>query len=138
MPVIVPAMTRHRLVYESRPKRFGPSPELPGFKLYEHVAGARLEGRADPEARVEASLAIRTNQGRGFRFLAATRADGRGCFRIRFPYPSAGWESEIATGAQVELRSGDAMRHVVVPESAVVEGGTVRVPELGAFSGPGC
>ncbi|MEN8184048.1 MAG: STT3 domain-containing protein [Myxococcota bacterium] len=138
VPVAVPAVARHRLVHESPPKRFGATPELPGFKLYEHVAGARLEGRADPAARVEASLRVRTNQGRSFRFLAATHADPQGCWEIRFPYPTAGWESEIGTAAEVEIRSGDALRRVGVPESAVVEGGVIHVPDLGTSSPGGC
>jgi asparagine N-glycosylation enzyme membrane subunit Stt3 len=124
------AVTRHRLVYESAPKRFGASPERPGFKVYEHVAGARLRGSTMPRAAVRARLELRTNQDRSVDFVATTRADAAGCWEIRFPYATSDAPAAVSSGAEVEIRSGDRMRRVVVPERAVQEGLLLRVPDL--------
>jgi len=122
-----PAVRRHRLVYESPPKRFGASPERPGFKVYEHVAGARLRGRSTPNAPVRARLELGTNQGRSFNFVATARADRDGCFEIRFPYATSGAPAAVSSATEVEIRSGARIRRVVVPERAVQEGLRVRV-----------
>jgi asparagine N-glycosylation enzyme membrane subunit Stt3 len=124
-----PAVRRHRLVYESEPKRFGASPERPGFKVYEHVAGARLRGRTRPQAAVRARLELRTNQSRAFDFVATTRADRAGCFEIRFPYATSDAPAAVSSGAEVEIQSGGRIRRVVIPERAVQEGLLVRVPD---------
>ncbi|MCZ6465173.1 MAG: hypothetical protein O7A09_12625, partial [Proteobacteria bacterium] len=132
------AVTRHRLVFESRPKPFLRG-ERPGFKLYEHVAGARLEGRAPAGARVEARLPIETNRGRRFEFVTHTRADDRGHYALAVPYASgASGTSGDAAARGGAVRSLDRYAvsaagrsaSVAVSEAAVREGLAVPGPDL--------
>jgi hypothetical protein len=121
---------RHRLVYETPPKRFGGSPERPGLKVYEHVAGARLFGRTAPGAAVRSSLTLRTSQDRSFEFVATARADAAGCFEIVFPYATVDAPPLVAPAPVVEIRSAGRVRREAVPERAVREGLPLRVPDF--------
>ena len=121
------AVERHRLVWETEAKRWvGPAP---AFKVYEHVAGAVLEGSAEHGARVEARLDVETNRGRSFRFVSSTTADPDGSFRLRVPY-ATGAGPHVRTASRLELRSGDQLAEVSVTDRDTREGLSVRVPSL--------
>jgi dolichyl-diphosphooligosaccharide--protein glycosyltransferase len=122
----VDAVERHRLVFETAPRRGRGGP--PAFKVYEHVRGALLSGTAPAGARVEARLALETNRGRRFEFLAAGRADAAGRFALRFPYATRGSHSAVRSAPEVEVRSGDGVARVPVGEGDVREGRVVPVP----------
>ncbi len=96
----VPALTGHRLRFESRRRADWSSVSttpIPGtigtqfslVKVYEVVPGGRVEGRAPAGAVVRATVRVRTNLGRTFEWETATTADTRGRFRLRVPYPNA-------------------------------------------------
>jgi dolichyl-diphosphooligosaccharide--protein glycosyltransferase len=126
----VAAVERHRLVFETAPKRGGG--RLAAFKVYEHVRGALLAGAAASGAPVEARLELETNRGRRFEFVATGRADAAGRFGLRFPYATQGSATALRSAAEVELRSGDGVARVVVRERDVREGRRVEVPAFAA------
>jgi asparagine N-glycosylation enzyme membrane subunit Stt3 len=135
--VAVPAVERHRLVFETQRRRYGRW-NVPGFKLYEHVRGALLEGAAEPGAEVVASLGVETNRGRRFEFRATTRADARGRYALRIPYASGGAPPAVRTAPEVELRSAGGVARTAVRETDVREGRVVEVPAFaGVYSGAG-
>jgi asparagine N-glycosylation enzyme membrane subunit Stt3 len=131
----VPAVARHRLVFESRPKQRGR--RVPAFKVYEHVRGALLSGAAEPGTRVEAHLDLETNQGRRFAFVATAMADEFGRFTLRFPYATQGAPPAVRTADHVELRGAGGSARVVVREADVREGRTVAVPPFAAQGAAG-
>ncbi len=124
------AVTRYRLVYESRAKSWQKR-ALPGFKIYEFVPGALVKGRAAPAATVEARLGIRTHTGRSFEYVARVRADASGSYALRFPYASGTDTGWVAAQPTVELRSGAFSASLSVSEQAVAQGLPVPGPKLG-------
>lgn len=126
--VPVPAVVRHRLVYESQPRTEKRAGRRPAFKVYEHVRGALLVGEAEPGAPVEARLAIETNRGRRFEFLSTVRADAQGRFALRFPYPTRGTPPGVRSADRVELRGPGGAARVSVREQDVREGRVLTVP----------
>jgi hypothetical protein len=139
----LPALLRFRLVTEGprggrpiqatfeapveRPDDFVP------YKLFEIVRGARLEIAAAPAARVEARLGVRTPTGREFVYSTIVRAGAEGIARLRVPYANAHegddrGPHEVVTDAVWRVRiDGRAAGAIFVPESAVLEGGVVRL-----------
>ena len=96
----VPALTRHRLRFESDlvadwaavsgtpiPGTLGSRFSL--AKVYEVVKGGRVEGRGPAGAVVRATVTVRTNLGRRFVWETSATADPRGRFRLRVPYANA-------------------------------------------------
>jgi hypothetical protein len=132
-----PALRHHRLLWH---QRSGQGPELavepPGSALgvWEVVAGARVEGRAAPSARVEATLALRTASGRRHEHRAETHADGAGAWTLVVPYPTdEAWSPAVRAEGAWQVRSGGRSATLEVPEAAVRAGGRVAGPDL---SGP--
>ena len=125
----VPALERHRLVYETPGKPVGTG--RPGFKVFERVAGAVLAGRAPPGARVEASLPLRTNTGRDLIWAGSSSADAEGRFRLRVPYATQGAPPSVTPAPRVQLEAAGRRAAVAVPEAAVQEGLRVVAPSLG-------
>lgn len=122
--VEVPAVGRHRLVYETPPKPWAGTGR-PAFKLYEHVAGARLAGRAAPGAPVEVRLPVETPAGRRFVFSARARAGDDGRFALRLPY-ATGSAGAVRTGA-LEVRAGGRVGTARVTDADVREGRRVAI-----------
>jgi asparagine N-glycosylation enzyme membrane subunit Stt3 len=130
----VAAVERHRLVFETAPRRG--RGRLAAFKVYEHVRGALLAGTAGPGAPVEARLELETNRGRRFEFVATARSDAAGRFGLRFPYATRGSRTALRSASEVEVRSGDGVARVAVGEGDVREGRVVEVPAFApAYSG---
>ncbi|MCG8590284.1 MAG: hypothetical protein MJE66_13415 [Proteobacteria bacterium] len=123
----VPAVERHRLVYESAPKPYAPS-ERAGFKVYEHVRGARIVGEAAPGARVSATLTLATERGRRFDFASATRADESGRFSLRVPYATVSRSGFVRAASDYRLQWRGQRASVAVSERDVAEGREVAVP----------
>jgi asparagine N-glycosylation enzyme membrane subunit Stt3 len=135
-PTPVPAVRRHRLVFESAPKP-RVVPQRPAFKVYEHVRGALLTGRSEPGSRVVARLEVTTNRGRRFEFVSATHANAAGHFMLRFPYSTLDSPPSVATAPRVELLSLGRRLSVAVSEADVREGRPVPVPSFVAERGGG-
>lgn len=138
----VPALAHHRMVYHARSS---PGEELyaeaPGVSVavYEHVEGARVEGRARPEARVEARLRMTTQGGRRhlprasrtFVYHARGRADASGRYRLTLPYSTdVPFSDVVRVLGRYEIESGDRRAELGVPEDAVRSGGRVAGPSL--------
>jgi hypothetical protein len=107
------------------------------YKLFEVVEGAVLEVVArSPDARVEANLVVTTAVGREFVYTARASAGADGIARLRLPYSneSSGDDAQ-ARASKHRTRTGPAWTiemggvpsgRIVVPESAVLEGRTLR------------
>jgi asparagine N-glycosylation enzyme membrane subunit Stt3 len=126
----VPALERHRLVYESS-LQLAAAPDAPAFyKVFEHVAGARVEGRAPPHARVEARLGLRTNRGRELAVRTLARADAAGRYHLRLPYSNRGAPPSVRTAPAWELACDGEQATLVVEEAQVRGGASLEGPPL--------
>lgn len=135
-PAFAPALARHRLVYETaRSQRQGQA-RVPYAALFEIVPGALIEGLADPGAPIDLELRLTTTPGRAFLYTARTRADARGRYRLRVPYPNEPFSPGVSTAARYRLRSPAATGTAVVPERAVTSGAVVAGPALGSAPEP--
>jgi dolichyl-diphosphooligosaccharide--protein glycosyltransferase len=123
------ALERHRLVYESPPKSWMQT-SRPGFKVYEHVRGARVVGWATPGQEVEARLALHTPQGRRPEYLAKTVADDSGRYELRLPYATRGAPPAVRVAPAYQISSGSQSGELVVDERAVREGRSLSGPDL--------
>lgn len=129
VPARLDALQRHRLVYESPPKHWE-HPDLPGFKVYEHVRGARVAGLASPGSEVEARVALETPQGRRNEYLQRTVADGAGRYELRLPYATRGGPPAVVVAPAYRIASGSRSAPLVLEEEAVRDGGGVAGPDL--------
>jgi dolichyl-diphosphooligosaccharide--protein glycosyltransferase len=125
-----PGLQHHRLLYESpldaRWARIGRSE----FRIFERVAGARLEGEAQPGARVTAALRYRSNRGRSGRFTTTAQADARGRYSLVLPYATRGSPPGIEVEGPYRVLSGDESHPVTVRERDVQDGAVVRGPDF--------
>jgi hypothetical protein len=129
-----PRFERFRLVAEG-PRGGRPLTDLYGgvaapgvapYKLFERVAGAVIEVRADAGTAVEAALALHSPFGREFRYVARAVAGTDGVARLRVPYASDA-KTPVAAREPWELRVGDARLPVMISEEDVLQGATVPV-----------
>lgn len=118
---------RYRLLYEVRPRRGG---DVPSYKLFEFVKGAKLSGRAPPRSLVKAELDLTTNLGRETRFETVTESDATGHYRLRLPYATRGYPGSITTAERYQIRVGDTREGVAIDESAVQQGASVAGPSF--------
>ena len=126
----VPALERHRLVYESSLK-LAVAPDAPAlYKVFEHVPGAVLEGRAAPGARVDATLALRTNRGRRLRFATHAHADAAGRYALRVPYATRGAPPSVRAQGEYRLACDGEEREIAVDEEQVRAGARIEAPAL--------
>jgi asparagine N-glycosylation enzyme membrane subunit Stt3 len=125
------SLSRHRLVYESKPFRAGV--RRPYLTVFEVVRGARLGGTAEPRALVEARLGLRTRS-RELGFVARAAADAAGRYVLVLPYAS-GARGEVESAAHYELRSGGKVAEASVSEEQVQRGERVEAPPLRAAPG---
>jgi dolichyl-diphosphooligosaccharide--protein glycosyltransferase len=131
----VPALERHRIVYESS-LVLGRGPGARAYaRLFEVVEGARLLGEADPGAPVEARLALDGVHGR-FDFVARSRADASGRYALRLPYPNDRFSPAVRAARHYRVTSGAASGRAEIPEAAVRSGAEVPGPSLRGAAGP--
>ncbi len=127
----VPALTRHRLVFESRGlPRENASDSPPIFKVYEVVPGALVVGRAAPGTDVRITLGLRTNQQRRFVFEAGTRADARGRYELRLPYATREGPWSIRTGPAYMLTCDMQTSLLALSEQDIRQGRLVTGPTM--------
>jgi hypothetical protein len=103
---LVPPLRGLRLIGESAAgETLDDGRELPWFKLYERVPGARLRvGGLEPGTPVALEAELVSPRGRAFPWLDAVRAGPDGIAELRFPY-----STEAASGARplaIRLRAG--------------------------------
>jgi len=123
-----PAFERHRLIQESAPKPW--APDQPFFKVYEHVAGALVEGRAPPGALVRFSLALETPRGRAFTWRTHVRAEADGRYRVRLPYSTRGAPPAVRPAPAYGVEVAGRAVGLAVDEAAVKEGRRVAGPDF--------
>lgn len=101
-------------------------------KIFEYVEGAVLTGTATPNATVDLSLTIGTNQNRIYNYVQSTTADGSGRFSFTVPYSTAGPATDstnfaVAPIGGYTIKSGSAEANVNVTEKDVLNGNTITV-----------
>ena len=125
-PVFVPALSHHRLIYESPVQGREPG----RFKLYEIVAGARVAGTAPAGEVVEATLDLQGENGQRFQYRTYDRSDGQGRYELRLPYPTEGFASQFSAASPYTLRSGGAVAPLALGEETVRAGNRIEGPAL--------
>jgi hypothetical protein len=135
----MPALERHRLIYESLGRDFTDPDAAPVFKVFEFVAGAEVSGRAAPGAEIDVALALRTNRGRRFQYQTRVAADAEGRYRVRLPHATGGGPESLKAAPYYRFACGSEVAGLVVGEQAVQEGLPVEGPDLclGAAKGAG-
>jgi len=123
-----PALERHRLVWESPSLAPRDPGAAPLYKVFEVVAGARIEGRASPGEAIALDLALRTGRGRDTRYRARSVADASGRFAFRVPHPAPGGTRDIRALGPYQLRCGGAVLPIRVGEDAVARGAVIQAP----------
>ena len=127
---LLPALERHRLVFESLGRDFRDPSAPPVYKLFEVVAGADVSGRAPPGTPVSAALHVTTNRGRRFLYDTQVVADAEGRYRVRLPYATSGSPPAPKTAPFYRLSCGDEAKGLMVGEQDVQAGGAVAGPDL--------
>ncbi len=128
----VEALRRHRLVFESRALELGASDEPSVYKVFEVVPGARVEGRAEPGAPVEAVVRVTTNRLRRVAYRAETEADASGQYALTLPYANEGAPPSVRVAPFYEVRSRGRAGRLVLEEAQVARGARVDGPDLRA------
>lgn len=122
------ALKHYRLVHESEsPVTYEGQKYV---KIFEHVPGAVIEGKAPSGTDVSISVPIMTNQDRYFVYTQSNISDGE--FKLTVPYSTEGpdpWSTNFDTApiGPYQLMVGDLMYEVRIPEGVVMSGGTVTV-----------
>ena len=103
----------------------------PAFlKVFEHVAGARIAGRAAPGARVSVALPLRTNRRRELVYRAHTIADESGRYALRVPYANQGSPRAVRVGPHYTLHCRSDSAPLAISESEIQSGAEVVGPDL--------
>jgi len=126
----LPALERHRMIYESPPLIHSTPPSDSLFKVFEYVVGARVVGRAPPGAKLRATLPVRTNRHREFSYTAHAVASGDGTYEFRLPYANSGGPRAVRVGRHYTLECGARTAQVSVDEVAVMTGARIEGPDL--------
>ncbi len=103
-------------------------------KIFEHVTGARITGKAPVNATISISLKIKTNQGRDFTYSQKTVSNGE--YTLIVPYSTEGpisGETNFDTKpiGKYVLTTNNISRDISVNERMVLDGGTETVDLLG-------
>jgi asparagine N-glycosylation enzyme membrane subunit Stt3 len=133
--VNVPALARHRLIYDERAAGGASDGSRPRYKIFEIVPGARITGRAAPQADVRAELRINLAlRGRMF-YASTTRAGADGRYELRVPYANdppagAGADELVRPGRAYRLSSAGREVEIAVSDTQVRSGARVEAPSL--------
>jgi dolichyl-diphosphooligosaccharide--protein glycosyltransferase len=124
------ALGHYRLVHESASAVTASGQKY--VKIFEHVPGATITGKASPGTEVVISVPITTNQGRNFEYRQSNVADSDGRFSLVVPYSTEGpatWSTNFDTGplGPYTLRVGSVQYDVRVPEGAVIAGSSIEI-----------
>jgi len=128
-----PGLSFLRLVHES-PVRMGRSQLggvdrlVPAGWIWEHVLGARVQATGRAGDRLEISLAV-DYPGRGEPLIwrGGAVADSAGIATVRVPYCTDQKNGDGIPAPEAEWRFSDQSGTIVIPESAVRAGATVKV-----------
>lgn len=133
----VPALRRHRLVYESRaiPTAGADGPAI--YKLYEVVSGARVVGSGRPRAEIEIALNLRTNRGREIAYEARARVDASGRYEVRLPYATLDGAPATKTDPAYRFTCDGHSEPLALSEEQIQRGEVVTGPTLCGGDGGG-
>jgi len=132
-PEPLPALARHRLLYDARAQGGADDGSRPSYKIFEIVPGARLAGRAAPRAEVRVELRLALAQRGRLLYRASTRAGADGSWELVVPYandPAPAADADVRAARAYRVRSGAREVEVVVDEDAVRNGARVVAPSL--------
>jgi dolichyl-diphosphooligosaccharide--protein glycosyltransferase len=99
-------------------------------KIFEHVKGARITGKAPANATVSVSLNVRTNQNRDHSYSQKTVSNGT--YELIVPYSTQGpisGETQFdtkPTGKYI-ITAGNSSKQLDVNEKDVLEGGIINL-----------
>ena len=101
-------------------------------KIFEHVKGANITGRAPPNSTVTISNTIKTNIGRTIQYSQTTTSSPDGTYVFTVPYSTTGpisGETNFDTKpeGQYTVTAGNVTKQVDVGERDVLDGGSVKV-----------
>lgn len=126
----VPALERHRMIYESVPLVRTTPPRDSFYKVFEYVAGARVVGRTAPGERIRATLPVRTNRRRKFSYRAYAVGSSDGRYEFRFPYANSDGPATVRVGPHYTLECDGKTARVSIDERAVTTGARIEGPAL--------
>ena len=118
---VTSGLERYRYIYTNG----GSDP----VKVFEYVNGARITGKADPNANVELRLNITTPDGEKTYYESMT-ADQHGAYLFTVPYPTSDSSMPVKTGDAYTVTSGRASIKVQVSSDAVNAGATITAGDL--------
>ena len=102
---------------------------IPRLWIFEHVAGAVVEGRAAPGSRVVAEILLQHAAG-VVSYFAFTDADANGGFELRLPVPTRMNTGSLRSGKRIRLRrQGSAVTMLELSEAAVISGARIVVAD---------
>jgi asparagine N-glycosylation enzyme membrane subunit Stt3 len=120
----VPALTRHRLVFNAPHGRGG-------AWLYEVVSGADIVGSATPGELILVQLLLGTPSGPPFTWTTRQRVDETGEFRLRVPYATIDAPlSGFMPLGPYQLRTRRGVSEIDVTEAAIQDGATIIAPSI--------
>lgn len=114
-------LERYRYIYDNG----GSDP----VKVFEYVNGARITGKADPNAKVELSLNITAPDG-DKTYYQSTTADQHGAYIFTVPYSTSDSSMPVKTGDAYTVTSGTTSAKVQVSSDAVNTGATITAGDL--------
>lgn len=124
------ALKHYRLVHESESTVTYDGQKF--VKIFEHVPGAVINGKAPAGTNVSISVPIRTNQERVFVYKQSNTTGADGNFTLVVPYSTEGYSTsgtKFDTGpiGHYQLAIGNNVTDVSVPEEYVMNGGIMKV-----------
>lgn len=119
------ALSHYRLIYESNSTWLNKT-GVKTIKLFEYVPGARIKGRAPPNASISISIPVTTNRNRTFNYTNKVTADARGNFTLVVPYASEGTPyGTRPTGSYTLSVNGFAIKNISVSNQQVISGSSI-------------
>ncbi len=114
-----------QFIYDSRPP-------VKFVKTYEVVKGATLHGTAPAGSLVTASVGLGIGE-RSFTYTRSATADANGAYAITVPYASEpmkgdNYSSDVKPLTKYTVSYGNTTTTVDVPEQAVQNGETIKIP----------
>ncbi len=121
----LPAIDGFRLLAETWPTSPGIPADERQWKLFEHVAGAKVVIHGHPGTQVRAAIALETNAGRRVRWVTAAEVGPDGSGTLRLPYASGA--NGLTRGGAWTVTARDRAVELVLDESAVLDGQIVAL-----------
>jgi dolichyl-diphosphooligosaccharide--protein glycosyltransferase len=125
------ALERYRLVHVSPGGQEIPRHGfVPWYKIFEHVPGVLLKGRARPGTVVSIDLELRNDRGLGFDYRDVVRARSDGTFAFHLPYATDGRSGDFTPQGVYNLDLGGERRPIRISAADVLTGNTVLLVDL--------